>query len=69
MQMKLLAHITNMKGIIAMTDTKQTSEKPMTRRLSIYDFLAFPAHMYLRLIAWICGYEFNYGPTGEQDDE
>jgi len=45
------------------------SGKPMTFRLSIYDFLVFPAHMYLSLIAKLCGYEFNYGPIGEQDDE
>lgn len=40
-----------------------------TVRLSLFEFLAFPAHCYLWLVPMHCGYELSCGPVEGADDE
>ena len=37
----------------------------MTLKLRIFDFLATPGHLWLYLVAKICGLDFTFGPVDE----
>lgn len=37
-------------------------------RLSLYEFLAFPAHCWLHVAAWLAGGEFECGPVTDPED-
>ncbi len=39
-------------------------------RLQLFEFIATPAHLFLRGIAFLLGVKFEYGPTesGEHDE-
>jgi len=41
----------------------------MTLRLRIFEFLAFPAHCWLWVVAKICGMSFECGPVDGPDGE
>lgn len=41
----------------------------MNARLIIYEFLAFPAHCWLWLVARLCGGKFECGPVTEEEDD
>ena len=34
-------------------------------RLKIYAFLALPAHLYLTVVAFLCGMTFEHGPADD----
>ena len=40
----------------------------MTLRLMIFEFLAAPAHLWLWIVAGLCGYTFEFGPVFEDED-
>ncbi len=36
--------------------------------LKLYEFLAFPAHLWLYGVAWLCGMTFRHGPVDEDGE-
>ena len=38
-------------------------------RLKIFEFLATPAHVWLWLVAKVCGWDFNYGFYYDDEDD
>ncbi len=49
---------------------KKTSEDSgMTASLEVYEFLAFPAHCWLKVAAWIAGGKFECGPVHEPEED
>lgn len=41
----------------------------MTIRLKVYEFLAFPAHCWLHMAAWVAGGKFECRPVNSEDDQ
>ena len=39
----------------------------MITRLQVYEFLAFPAHCWLKVCAWVVGGTFECGVVDDQD--
>ncbi len=37
--------------------------------LRIYEFLAFPAHCWLKVSAWVVGGTFKCGPVSDPDEQ
>jgi len=40
----------------------------MMFRTTLYEFIAFPAHCWLYVTAWLCGGKFTCGPVTDDDD-
>ncbi len=38
-------------------------------RLQLFEFIATPAHLFLRSIAFLLGVKFSYGPTESEEGE
>ncbi len=43
-------------------------DRNMTLRLRIFEFLATPGHAWLKVVAWLCGMTFEFGPVHGPDD-
>lgn len=44
----------------------KTCEGGMTMRLKIFEFLAYPAHLWLMAVARLCGMTFEHGPADDK---
>lgn len=37
-------------------------------KTEIYEFLAFPAHCWLKVVAWMLGWTFECGPVDNEEE-